>query len=208
MRIIALIIAILLLPFNLALAANKVDQTVVEDLRKQEISLIETYLNNISTLVADFTQVAPDGNVSTGQLFISRPGKLRWQYNPPVPILITINGSLMAHYDYELDQTSFVSPDSNLAGFLTRKKISFGGDVLVKRLEKAVGAIKITIVSKAKPKEGQLTMIFSENPIHLKKLEVVDSSGQQTSVSLLNVKYGLPLDKKLFIIKNPSPLRN
>ena len=102
-----------------------------------EIKKIENYLNKIITMSADFTQVDPDGNISTGIFYLKRPGKLRWQYNEPNIITIIANGTLITHYDEELDQVSHVSAGDSLLTFLTRLKIQFTKDIAVKKFKKA-----------------------------------------------------------------------
>lgn len=167
-----------------------------------EIKRVENYLNNISTLTAEFLQVAPSGETSTGTFFLSRPGKLRWQYNPPTPILIVANGSLITYYDSELKEASYVSVNDSLAGFLTRKVIRFDGDVAISNSSKNAGLLRISVIQKGKKEEGQLTLICSEDPAILKKLEVVDASGQLTTITLTNLQYGTKLNKKLFELEN------
>src|SRR5690554_6741794 len=49
---------------------------------------VAAYLTDLTTIVADFTQVAPDGSLSTGKFYLKRPNKMRWQYDPPTPVLM------------------------------------------------------------------------------------------------------------------------
>lgn len=162
----------------------------------------ELYLNSLTTLVADFNQISPNGEISNGKFFLSKPGKLRIQYNPPVPIVMTINGSLISYYDYELDQLSHSSTASDhLASFLTRKNISFfSSDIQVKMIDKSKGIIRIKLVKANKSKDGDLTLIFNDYPFILKKIEITDTEGNTTSVSLSNTSFGTTLDNKLFVL--------
>ncbi|AIL64626.1 lipoprotein chaperone [Rickettsiales bacterium Ac37b] len=159
------------------------------------------YLNSLTTLVADFHQVSPNGEISNGKFFLSRPGKLRIQYNPPVPIVMTINGSLISYYDYELDQLSHSTAHDNLASFLTRKNISFfSSDIKVKMVDKSKGLIRIKLTKANKSKDGELTLIFNDYPFTLKKLDITDAEGNTTSVSLSNTNFGTKIDSKLFVL--------
>lgn len=164
----------------------------------EDISRIEGYLNGITTLVADFNQVAPDGKESSGKFFLSRPGKLRWQYNPPTPILIVSNGAELSYYDYELKELSHTDASTTPAGFLARKNLSFSGDIQIDSFKKEPGVMRLTISQKGKEDQGKLTLVLNENPVFLRKLTLTDSTGQQTSVSLYNLKYGTRLDEALF----------
>lgn len=174
-----------------------------EKLSLEDITRIEYYLNNITTLTADFLQIAPSGEVSTGRFFLSRPGKLRWEYNPPVPILILVNGSLITYYDSELKQASYVSATSNLAAFLTKRNIQFSGDISITDTHKTAGIMRISIIQKEKKEEGELTLVYNSEPVQLKKIEVIDASGQLTTLTLSNIHYKEKLDNALFILQKP-----
>lgn len=195
---IILIVLFFSLPFAASMAASAKEEMMVA----ADIKRVEDYLNSITTLTADFLQIAPDGGASTGTFTLSRPGKLRWEYNPPVPVLIVANGSLITYYDAELKQASYVSSKSSLAAFLTRKNIRFSGDVELTKTTKSAGLLKISIIQKGKKEEGELTLICNSQPLLLRKIEVIDASGQQTSITLSDIKYGVKLDKGLFILQD------
>lgn len=166
-----------------------------------EVARIEQHLNATRTMTADFSQVGPDGSLSSGRFFLSRPGKFRWSYDPPVPILIIGNGNTMAYYDFELDEVSHVSMDRSLAGLLARKDIRFfGGDVEVVDLTREAEVLRLTVIQKGKADEGRLTLVFADNPIDIRKLEVTDATGEVTHISLNNVRYGMPLENSLFSV--------
>ncbi|MFN7039365.1 MAG: LolA family protein [Alphaproteobacteria bacterium] len=187
---------------------SKPNEYTIPALEFEEIGRIEAYLNNINTMVADFVQIDANGTELSGKFFLSRPGKLRWQYNPPSPILIVVNGSLLSHYDFDLDQISHVSAEDSLASFLTRKLIKLSSDIKVNDLLTSKGTIRINLVKKGKEEEGELILIFNENPIELKKIELQDSVGQLTSISLYNIRKEIELPKDLFILKNPKFFKN
>ena len=65
---------------------------------KKTIVRVQDYLSGLTTITSEFIQVAPDGKLSSGKFFLERPGRMRWQYNPPTPILMVANGSDMGFY--------------------------------------------------------------------------------------------------------------
>lgn len=170
--------------------------------QKASVARVETYLSGITTIVADFVQIAPDGGLVSGKFYLQRPGKMRWQYEPPTPILMVADGRHLVFYDYELDQTSYIPLQDTLAGFLARKDITFGGDVVITALEEGSGSLRVTMVQKSKPKDGSLTLEFATEPLQLRNMLVFDATGQQTTVALNNARYDVPLDGKLFIFDN------
>ena len=166
---------------------------------KNDIKRIEKYLNDIKTLVAPFTQVSSDDGNADGTFYLSRPGKLRWEYNPPTPILIIAKGSLLTYYDSELNQVSHISLDDGLSVFLTRENISFtSNDITIKKFVKENGRIKVTIVQKHKEEEGALTLRFSEEKIGLLGLKIEDAIGKVTTIDFITTVYDKPISKKLF----------
>ena len=167
----------------------------------EEIQKIEKYLNEITTLIAPFEQEDSAGGKATGTFYLARPGRLRWDYQPPTPILIVAKGSLVAYYDKELNEVSHISLDDTLAGFLTRQKISFGDDgVKILDFEKKSGETSITISQEKKEEQGNLTMFFNSTTMDLVRMEVIDSIGKTTIVRFHTPVYGKPLDKELFAL--------
>lgn len=175
---------------------------------EKTIHRLEDYLSNMTTIVADFTQVAPDGSLTNGRFFLERPGKMRWQYNPPTPILMVSNGSELVYYDYELEQVSHIPLDSTLIGFLARPQIHFDKDVGVVAFSEKSGVISVTLAQVEKPDEGKLELEFSDKPLTLRNMVVTDATQQVTTVSLNNARYGVKIDPENFIFRDPRKPRN
>lgn len=169
---------------------------------REQVEKVEAYLSGIETLEADFQQIAPDGSLAHGKFYLSRPGRMRWQYAPPTPILMVANGSHLIFHDYELDQTSYIPLESTLAGFLARKDVRFGKDVVIKSLNKGAGVLRLTVYQQERPKDGELTLEFSTGPLQLRNMKILDAVGQETTVSLQNARFNIPLGKELFVFES------
>jgi len=174
---------------------------------EKTITRVEEYLSGLSTIISEFTQVAPDGSLAAGKFFLERPGRMRWQYNPPTPILMVANGSDLVYYDYELQQISHIPMDSTLIGFLAQKKIRFADDVGVISFSENAGTIRIGVAQRKKPEEGQLVLELSDKPLLIRNMVVTDAGGQITTVSLNNARFGTPIDKTLFDFRDPRKPR-
>ncbi|MCH7693935.1 MAG: outer membrane lipoprotein carrier protein LolA [Proteobacteria bacterium] len=173
---------------------------------RADIGRIEAYLNRIGTLKARFLQVSSTGELSEGTLFISRPGKLRIEYDPPVPILIVASRGVLTYFDKELEQVSEIDLDSTPAGILVGENISFfSGDFTLTRFKRQADVARVTLVRTEDPQEGSLTLIFSDRPLTLRKWIVTDAQGVKTTVSLLKTRFGLPLNPELFTFEAPEP---
>lgn len=168
------------------------------------IARVEVYLSQLSTIKARFNQVAPDGSVQTGTFFLKRPGKMRWEYDPPTPVLLVSNGSTITYYDSDLGQVNYIDINDTLAGFLTRNDIQLDNAATkVTKFEAATDVIRITVVDATKPTEGALTLEFVDRPLQLKFMTVSDAAGAETHVQLQGAEYGSALDNSLFVFKDP-----
>jgi len=168
---------------------------------RTEITRVEKYLNELLTLKSRFLQATSTGDFSEGTFYLSRPGKMRIEYDPPAELLIVADGTWLIYHDIELDQITHLPLQTTTANILLEKKIRLiGGDLEVSKVEKAPGIIGITVVPSDED-TGQLTLVFSDKPLELKKWIVIDPQGITTSVSLLSTQRDISLDQKLFKVK-------
>jgi outer membrane lipoprotein-sorting protein len=163
-----------------------------------QLQRVAAYLNNIRTMTAYFQQVANNGGISTGHLWVSRPGRMRFEYDAPTPISLLADSQSVYYWDKELNQTSKYELRQTPAWFFLRDPISFGPDVVVTRFERVAGTLRVTVVESAQPDSGSLTLIFGDNPIALRQWTVVDQQGKTTALALSNLQFGMALDPKLF----------
>ena len=181
---------------------------VALDLSKEELgdlARIETYLNSVKTVRARFMQMSSTGGFAEGDFYLLRPGKMRIEYRPPVPILIIADGTWMIYHDHELGQVSYIPLGSTPAGILVDEEVSLQSeDVMVVDFKRDSGTIWVTVVRTDSPEEGSLTLVFNDNPVSLRKWTIVDAQGIVTDVALVDAKFGVPLDSKLFRFRNPN----
>ena len=172
---------------------------------KADLARVEDYLNGLSTLKAHFIQVSSKGEVAEGTVYLQRPGKIRFEYEPPVPVLIVSSGLILYYHDTELNQTSQVFVNSTPIGLLVREKLSFADkDITVAHMLHQDGAIRVTVQQTKDPEQGAITLIFADKPLALRQWMVLDAQGVETSVTLTNVQTGIALDPALFTF-DPRP---
>jgi outer membrane lipoprotein-sorting protein len=170
-----------------------------------DVLRIQAYLNDIRTLQSRFQQFTPDGGLSGGTMWLERPGKLRIEYDPPVPILIVATGGEIYYYDKKLQQLSRTETDRTPAWFLLRPQIRLGGDVTITRFERAPGALRLTMVETEKPDDGRLTVVLSDKPLELRQWTVVDAQAKEVTVTLNDPHFNGPLNPNLFYWTDPRP---
>jgi outer membrane lipoprotein-sorting protein len=168
-----------------------------------ELQKIAAYLDGIHTMTARFQQATANGGAATGYVWLSRPGKMRFQYDPPNQLLLLADAFYMYSWDPDLKQMNKVGLKSTPAWFLLREPISFTDGVTVTRFEHSGNTVRVSVVESAEPDAGSLTMVFSDSPLALRQWTVVDQQGRVTNVSLSETQYGMVLDPKLFQYQDP-----
>jgi len=167
-----------------------------------DLKRIETYLGNIKTMQALFQQTNPDGSTAEGELYLSRPGKLRFEYQPPVQMLIVSDGNYVAVNDLELKNVQFFPVDSTPVWFLLREAIKLSGDVTVTRFERGPKVLRVTCVQTKDPNAGGITLVFQDDPLVLKQWIVLDPQHRLTTVALVDPRQGVDLKPEMFYLPN------
>lgn len=199
--LIVTVVAVLTPPDGRAAQLSSTDQQAVEE--------VELYLNGIETMHSRFIQVAPDGGHASGSIYLQRPEKMRVEYDPPVPILIVSTGIWLIYADSELGQVSHLPMDSSPVSVLAREGMSFGDEIEVTRVTRSAGVLRLTLKDHRSFSAdlGEITLVFAESPLRLKKWTVLDVQGLVTTVTLIDPRFGIALDPVLFKYVDPLPDR-
>jgi outer membrane lipoprotein-sorting protein len=180
------------------LSALGVSRAALQPDEVQAVLKAELYLNRITTLHARFVQVSSNGAYAEGEVHVRRPGRMRFEYDPPHPVLLIADGVNLLYYDKELKQATFIPLRETPLWFLIRKQVDLSGNVEVTDVSLAAGVVRITVQEKGAGQTGVITLVFSEQPFALRSWEVTDAQGITTQVSLLNPVYGRKAPNKLF----------
>lgn len=171
---------------------------------RRDVRRIEAHLNDIRTLSADFIQIAPDGSIARGRFHLKRPGRLRFEYEPPAPVLVVADGTYVNYFDAELGQLSQIGVYSTPLGAIVAREVRLSGKVAVTSVERGSAVISLRIIDTGEPDRGTLTLIFSERPLELRKWEVTDSQGLTTTIALDDLSINPDLDPELFVFRQPG----
>ena len=164
-----------------------------------DVGRVEAYLNTIESVRSAFVQLASGGRFAEGKLYIERPKRLRLDYNKPATTQVYANGNWLIHVDTELETVTHVPLSYTVAGFLVRERIELGGDILVRRVVRAEGAVSIEMSRRDEPDQGSFTVTFRDNPLQLHKWSVVDAQGVTTNVTLIAPEFNVMISRDLFI---------
>lgn len=170
----------------------------------QQLSLAEVsaYLNQLQTAQGGFTQINADGTLSTGTLYIKRPGRVRFEYAPPEQSLVVAGGGQVAIFDprsntgpdrYPLNQTPLnIILERNVD--LTRARMVTG--------HTSDGTTTtVTAQDPENPEYGSIQMVFTAAPVELRQWIVTDDAGGQTTVILNDLTTGGQIGDILFNIQ-------
>ena len=194
-------LAALALPPSPAQAQDEAREIALSPDQKSIVRRVETYLNGITTLQSTFFQQASTNEFAEGQIFLSRPGKMRIEYKAPNPILIVATGDFLSYIDKELKNVTHIPVEDTPAAFLLNGNIRFDPKrVAFYEAAEEDGAVFLTVGERADPFAGRLTLIFRTNPLSLRKWSVVDAQGTVTDIVLTDPFYGGQIDPKLFTV--------
>ena len=179
-----------------ATAAVSAAQLTAADL--EQVARVEAYLNGISSLSARFQQFSSDGELALGSIYVRRPGRMRVEYDPPVPVVLVADGILVSYYDHELDQLNQLPLSASPAWFLLRDPIDLAKDVTVTAVRQGPGVLRVTMHQTDEPEAGAVTLVFSDQPLELRQWTLIDAQGREVRIGLHDVKMGGELANKLF----------
>jgi outer membrane lipoprotein-sorting protein len=177
---------------------------VLTDADSAELHQVEAYLNGLKSLKARFLQIGPDGRTTTGTAWLERPGRMRFEYDKPSPLLLVAGHGLVVFRDNQLDQTTNIPEGQTPLGLLLRDHVSLTGDVTVTDFQQPPGQLLITVVKTAAPDQGSLTLVLNAQPLALVGWSVVDAQGRETQIRLADVQLGGQFDAKLFTFIDPN----
>jgi outer membrane lipoprotein-sorting protein len=165
---------------------------------RETLARLVDYLNRIDTLKSRFVQVSSNGAYAEGDLYLDRPGRMRFEYDPPHPALLIANGLTLLYYDRELKQATFLPLWETPLWFLIREDIDLDDGVELKGIERGAATIRVTLQLSEDGDEGQVTLVFGDRPVSLHSWEIEDAQGIMTQVSLVNPQFGAKVEDSLF----------
>lgn len=186
--------------FTLFMYTNIAQAQTASDIEK-----IESYLNGMQSLQANFVQMASNGNTSEGQIYIAKPNKIRMEYADPTSVLIVGNGDYIVFNDKELDQVTNIDYEDIPATMILANSIKIDNNILkIADFYKDSGTTSITLKHSKSENIGPITLVFSNNPFELKQWKIVDPQSVEVTLSLYNVNQNTTLSEDLFKFKKPS----
>jgi outer membrane lipoprotein-sorting protein len=169
---------------------------------------ISAYLSSVQTLVGGFVQIGPDGRRVDGAFSLQKPGKVRFQYNPPSPIDIIADGSAVVVHDRSLDTSDFYPLSQTPLRYLLADRIDLLRDTDV--ISVSVDDTFATVVieeTQIMLGTNRLMIMFDAKTLALKQWTVTDPQGLDTTVAVYNLDVAKKPDPNLFVINYQSNMK-
>jgi outer membrane lipoprotein-sorting protein len=184
-------------------AAGPAAVSQVERLSNNEIvQRANAYFTGLGTMVADFTQVGGDGRRLGGTLYLQRPGKVRFEYDPPATLEVIADGSSVAVRDKKLATQDLYSISQTPLKFLLRERVNLGQDIAIRGITSDGDSVRVALEdSSTLGGTSRITLYFDPRVETLTQWRIVDPQGFQTVVVLNKAERGRRIDQSLFKIQ-------
>ncbi len=165
------------------------------------IARIGKYLSAVQTMMGNFVQVGPDGRRTTGDFYMQKPGKIRFEYDDPTPIAIIADGTSVVVRDRKLATQDVYPLSQTPLRFLLSNNIDLLRDTNVVSVSADDLYVSVTIEEKhALAGTSRLMLMLDAKDNQLKQWTVTDQQGYDTTVAVYNVDTSQKLDPAIFKI--------
>lgn len=171
---------------------------------ENDLSKISAKLNSTASFSGRFAQYASDGSFSQGNIYLKRPGKIRFEYDAPAPMLMVSDGVTLTQLDRQLGTKDRIPLKATPLEFFLAENVDLANDVEIIALQKTPSSISVTAKDGSGEVDGAITMVFHPQTLALSEWIVHDGFGQETKIILSELKYNLRLNPRLFILRDDT----
>ena len=176
---------------------------------KLPLAEISSYLNKLQSATGEFTQINADGTISTGKIYIKRPGKVRFEYNPPEAALVVAGSNTVVIYDRKSNQPAESYPLSRTPlSIILARRVDLGRANMVTGHSFDGTATVVTAQNPENPEYGNIQLKFTGNPVELRQWVITDGGGSETTIVLGELDRGGDLANSLFDVGSPGSFEN
>ena len=204
MRRLANLLLIALLATGLGGAGQPAPGRLIEfsDADRADLARISAYHNSIHTLKGYFVQIDPDGQIDEGSFYLEKPGRMRFEYQPPNPVLIVADGHTVAVSNRKLKTVDRYPLYATPLGLILADDIDLSHDNSILAVRHEPGALIVEARTTARRSKPNLAMVFADPVLELRQWTILDNQGLQTTVALRNLEPGATIDGQMFVLKD------
>ncbi len=194
---------------SVALASTAVQNGQLNETQTNIVRRVNNWFNTMLVLSANFTQTAPSGAQSQGQVFMAKPGRIRFQYARPSPLEIIADGRSVAIRDRALNTQDVYPLSQTPLRFLLQPNLDLSRDTRLTYVGEQSGIIAITLEDD-NPISGKarLSLVLEGEPLMLKQWTITDSQGLDTTITLADIDTTKKPENKLFTIDYTRDIAN
>ena len=160
---------------------------------------IADHFSSVKTMMGEFVQFGPQGQQTGGKFYIERPGKIRFDYDPPLKFKVTSDGKSVVLENDKLNTAELYSLSETPLKLLLEDHIDLSGNK-VQDVKQDNDLTTITLADKSLFGKATITMMFDPKTDDLKQWTIRDAQGRDTTVMIYDVKQGVTFDPSVFKI--------
>jgi outer membrane lipoprotein-sorting protein len=174
----------------------------LSDLDKADLDRVSAYLNSIRSLRGDFTQLGPNGELDQGRFYLEKPGRLRFEYQPPSPILIVSDGRTVSVANSKLKTLDRYPLSSTPLDLILSDEIDLRHNSAIVGVQREPGSLVVLARTSRSRRKPNIGLTFSDPGLELRQWTVIDDQGQSTTIVLGHLESGVSLNDTLFVIRD------
>jgi len=165
------------------------------------VDKVSSYLSTVQTMIGDFVQIGPDGGRTVGKFYIQKPGKVRFEYEPPSPIDVIADGSSVVVRDRKLATQDLYPLSQTPLRYLLADQIDLARDTNLIGVSQDNTFVTVTIEEKQiLVGTHRIVLMFGARDMQLRQWTVTDPQGFDTTVAVYNLDVAHKPDPSLFTI--------
>jgi len=163
-----------------------------------DLDRVSAYLNSIHSMKGSFVQLGPQGQVDEGIFYIDKPGRMRFEYHAPNPVLVVSDGTTVAVQNRKLGTIDTYPLLSTPLSLVLSDSLNLKRNPSIAGLSREPGELIVNARAASNKVSGNLSLVFTSPVLELRQWTIVDAQGLSTTVSLRDVQTSVTLDAALF----------
>lgn len=164
------------------------------------VEKLNSYFNSFQTMRGELVQTSPRGRTAKGVFFLAKPGKLRFEVEPPTPYIMASDGKWLTLTNKKMDKGDQFPLSKTPMRLLVSNKLDLLQEAVVTNFEQNEAATAITFADRKGSMPGQIVLVFDNARNELQQWIIIDGKGQRTTVELANLERDVKINPKLFAV--------
>lgn len=175
--------------------------------QRTDLNAISAYLNSVHTMTGGFLQVDPNGQVDQGQFYLRKPGRIRFEYRPPNPMLVVCDGHSIMVQNRQLKTTDRYPLLGSPLNLILGDHADLAHNPRIVSVHHENGTITVDAKTNAQALRPNVSIVFAAPSLELRQWTVIDPQGLATTVALRDIQSGTNLADALFSLNSGAPVR-